>query len=284
MRQGAKDFLSIVVPAVQVLLLGALTALVTANLDKFKVGMEENVMINQLVNNLSKDTTSNLKTDFAILSLERYLKRSHSGELKDYDRDMLVGFAKSVIINRSGSNDNRYDNKPNEILIPLGILEKYDSIHIKDVISNASNITTKTNVTDSVKVSNMIDQQPRSELINPNKKLLLSALIPKTVYIQFNNPDKRQLADSIRLVFQKLGWNAPSVEYAKGYYKSSIRYFHSDDAQLVDEACGILEPIYKSHFRKINAPKFDKVPLGQIEIWLNFNHKEAVGIPNKPIK
>jgi hypothetical protein len=99
--------------------------------------------------------------------------------------------------------------------------------------------------------------------------MLFNVLIPKSIYIQYNSHRNKPSVDSIRIAFQAQNWNAPGLEYRKGSYKNSIRYFHPEDISLVDEASKILEP-YKYHdFKKILLSGYDKVPKGQIEIWIN---------------
>jgi len=270
MKQGTKDLIGIIVPSLQLLMLGILTALITANLDRFKAGIDENNMINELVKDLSKDSTKmNLKYDFMMLSLERYLKRSHNGELKEYDRDMLVGFAKSVIINRLSSNSKTYDLKTNDVLIPKEILQKYDSSNIKSFLLAISEVNMTPTKRDTSEVRNIANVEPVRQLLNPQKSVLLNALIPKSIYIQYNNLSKKKEVDSIRIAFQKKGWNAPRVEYRKGVYKNSIRYFHPEDVLLVEEASNLIDTIQDHHFKKIFLSNYKDVPKGQIELWIN---------------
>lgn len=271
MKQGTKDLLSIIVPALQLLLLGVLTALFTSNIDKFRAGIDESQMINQLVKDLSKDSTnSNLRADFVMLSLERYLKRSHKGNMADYDKVMLVGFAKSIIINRFESSNIRDNNKTNDIEVPKEILTRYDPTRVNDFIANQGvKITPRSAKSDNDIVKSLDTEEPAGQLANTKKSKLFNVLIPKLVYIQYNNAEKRTAVDSIRIPFQAKKWYAPGVEYRKGNYTNSIRYFYPEDISLVEDAFKILDSIHYQDFKKILMPKNEKVSKGQIEIWIN---------------
>lgn len=271
MKQSTKDLLGLVVPALQLLMLGILTALITFNIDKFKAGIDESVMINELVKDLSKDSIkSNIKSDFVLLSLERYLKRSHNGDLKDYDKEMLVGFAKSIIINQLSSSDTRGDQKTNNMRIPKEILHRYDSTNYNSFISTVYDEILKETKIDTIELKNMSSATPVRQMINPQKSTLLNILIPKSVYFQYNDPDKVLSVDSIRLVFQNKKWNAPSLELVKTDFENSIRYFHTEDYKLVEETVKTLNDCKLKDFKVIHLTKYQNVPKGQIEIWINY--------------
>ena len=67
------------------------TSVMNHRIESFKTGMEENTMIAKLVTDLIGDTVRNLKTDFALLSLERYLRSSNKDTLKIMTRRCLSG-------------------------------------------------------------------------------------------------------------------------------------------------------------------------------------------------
>ena len=101
------------------------------------------------------------------------------------------------------------------------------------------------------------------------KSQLFNVLIPKSVYIQYTNPQKKDSIDLILNAFQAQKWNAPAIENRKGNYKNSIRYFHPEDISLVEEASKMLEPFKYKNFKKIFMKGKNSVPKGQIEIWIN---------------
>ena len=98
MNKDTWDKLGILATFVQIVVIGGFTVLVSYNtsvmnnkIDSFKTGMEENTMIAKLVTDLTGDTVRNLKTDFALLSLERYLRSSNKDTLKIMTRRCLSG-------------------------------------------------------------------------------------------------------------------------------------------------------------------------------------------------
>jgi len=269
-KQGTKDFLSVVVPSLQLLLLGILTALFTANIDKFKAGIDESEMINRLVMDLSKDSTkTSLKADFVLLSLERYLNRSHNGVMKEYDRDMLVGFAKSIIINRYKNSNKQSIQNIDELRIPREILLKYNSANVNSFFLDLTKSDITPYALDTAEVKNINIANPVRQLVKENKSEILKVLIPRSVYIQYNDINKMLGIDSLRIAFQEQKWNASSLEFRKGTYSNSIRYFHSEDINLVDEASKILESCHYRKFKIILLTEYKNVPKGQIEIWIN---------------
>ena len=172
MKHRTKDFLSIAIPSLQLLMLGVLTAIFTANIDKFKAGIDESKMINELVLDLSKDSTkSNLKADFVLLSLERYLKQTHKGEMKEYDRDMFVGFAKSIMINRLNS-DQQNNQAINNLRITREILLKYDPTEVNSFITEATKSDRTPIKYDTTEVKNVEIANPVSQLANLNKSII----------------------------------------------------------------------------------------------------------------
>ena len=242
--------------------------------EEFKTQMQENTMISQLVTQISKDTSSNVKFDFALLALERYLRNaSPDGKLKSQDKDMLVGFAQSLILDRKFSFSDVSENNTDRILIPLEFLDKYDSTKKKATgITVNDNNKIKVTPADSLNNSSEAITQapPVSQLTDTSQSNIISLLIKKMVYIQFANRDKRKNAQDIQQTFIKNNWVAPGIEHVNGSYANIIKYFHYEDEALAIEANSLLGNKFK--ITPSITRKYQKlVPKGQIEIWIANN-------------
>jgi hypothetical protein len=156
MNKDLWDKLGIVATFVQIIVIGGFTAFVTYNtsvmnhkIESFKTGMEENTMIAKLVTDLTGDTVRNLKTDFALLSLERYLRSSKKGQLEDYDKKMLIGFAKSIIMDRIMNSNTDSGNNLKKIYIEREFLHSIDAAAFDSMLAIVSTSETKRNTPDS---------------------------------------------------------------------------------------------------------------------------------------
>jgi len=242
--------------------------------EEFKTVMEENKMIGGLVMEISKDTTSTVKYDFALLALERYLRNaSDDGNLKSQDKDMLVGFAQSLILDRKILHDDISDKNSNRILIPQAFLEKYDSIKYRVTMNTVAGTDKSSNLPDdSAKntTSEVVQYAPVSQLTDTTQSNTISLLIKKMVYIQFSNDNDRKEVEGIQQKFISSKWIAPGIQQVSGSYTNMIKYFHDEDEDIANEANVLLGNKYK--IIPSISPKYQKlVPKGQIEIWIADN-------------
>jgi hypothetical protein len=267
MNKDFWDKLGIIATFIQIVVIGAFTAVVSLytarmnnKLDTYKTGMDESGMIQKLVMDLSTEDSSNVKTDFALLSLERYLRSSKQGELQDYDKNMLCGFAESIIWDRIRKKKNE-----NEILIPIQFLSNNDTLREKELLSKIKGSETQTTHPDKVNDS-LINVKPVNQVNDTGSMKAISFLFNKTCYIQYADMTLKDTAEKFRKKLVAKGWYAPGIEYVEGNYKTSIRYFHPEDNGLVASLQDLFEnnnvitsPIYKFGSR---------VPKGQVEVWI----------------
>ena len=274
MNKDLWDKINVIATIVQIVVIGGFTAVVslytarmTNKLNTYKAGMDENNMIKTLVMDLTSDTSGNVKTDFALLSLERYLKSSNADSLHPYDRDMLVGFAQSVILDRVRHLGKNANGNINEILIPKELLQKYDTLRLDTIISLISRNSTKTILPVSVTSNTLENAQPVNQITEGNVQIM-NAILSKIVYIQYSNPQNRSSAEQIRQLFTGTQWRAPGCELVKGDFSNSIRYFHSEDSSLAEEIRDLLKTKTGKDFQVLPVKGFDsKVPKGQLEVW-----------------
>ncbi|MBC7450662.1 MAG: hypothetical protein H7259_04155 [Cytophagales bacterium] len=239
--------------------------------EKFQSVMDENKMINELVKQISSDTSSTVKYDFTLLALERYLRNSSSdGTLKPQDKDMLIGFAQSLILDRKNFHHDITETDLNRILIPNDFLAKYDSLRLKQIQNMLADKNKKTMYpSDSLTVNNatLLTVQPVSQAISEGQSKYLSIMLKKVIYIQYSNARNQQAVQHIQSVLKENKWTAPGIEYVKGNYANTIKYFHDEDREIANEANALLGNGYK--VIKINNPAFEKsVPKGQVELWV----------------
>ena len=243
-------------------------------IEEFKVAMDENKMINDLVKNISFDTTSNVKYDFALLALERYLKNTNTdGTLKDQDKEMLVGFAQSLILDRNSFTKNISEKDQYRILIPKEFLEKYDTSRlqlIQNILASKNKKAIYPN--DSLEGNNqeLKNIGPVSQVSDTTLSNSIGIILKKMLYIQYSNPDKFKEVEQIRQIFKDNKWLTPGMECVKGTYDNIIKYFHIEDREIANEANSLMGGKYR--VIAIHNPKYENlVPKGQIEIWISNN-------------
>ncbi|HEY2725655.1 MAG TPA: LytR C-terminal domain-containing protein [Parafilimonas sp.] len=275
MNKDLWDKIGVIASFIQIVVIGAFTAVVsfysakmTNKLNFYKGGMDENQMISKLVTDLTNnDSGSHVKTDFALLSLERYLKSSQDGNLKSYDEDMLSGFAQSIILDRilkqSKSEDS--DMKQNEILIESDFLKKNDTTGYARILNIISSKEKQSHYPAIAK--NIDTSAPVNQVSDVAKTQTISLIFSKTCYIQYSNPGSKNLAESFQDKLNAKGWNVPKIQRVQGSYSTLIKYFHSED---VDNATTLKETLgLPANTRIIQVNGFEsKVPLGQLEVWI----------------
>ena len=273
MNKDLWDKLGIVATFVQIIVIGGFTAFVTYNtsvmnhkIESFKTGMEENTMIAKLVTDLTGDTVRNLKTDFALLSLERYLRSSKQGHLEDYDKKMLIGFAKSIIMDRMINSKADSSDNIKKIYIEKEFLNSIDTGAYNSMLAIVSGSETKKNIPDSaVSEKGLMNTKPVVELSNPEKSQAISALFSKTCYIQYSSDQNKQVALEIQKSLKDAGWYAPGIQLVKGNYRSVVKYFHAEDQQLAEKVVALA----KGNAQTLAIKGYEaKVPVGQLEIWI----------------
>lgn len=242
------------------------TSVLSNKVDAFEQKIDENRMIGELVKDLSDTTASTLKTDFALLALERYMRNNNEkSELCMQDKEMLTGFAESIILNYKKSDLTR----PLELQtkIPKDFLFRYKDTakwnNIVAVIYPKSETTvdlSKTTVTDIAKTA------PVSTVSDTTKSAEISSILKKIVYIQYAKGIGRDGAENLQKTFTANKWAAPGIEKVGGNYHNIIKYFHPEDKAYADQANKLLNDQYVI----VNAasPKYQRiVPKGQIEVW-----------------
>lgn len=272
MNKDAWDKVSVIATFIQIVVIGGFTVLVSFytarmsnKLDMYKSGLDENEMIAKLVTELTNDTTSTLKTDFALLSLERYLKSSQQGELKIYDKEMLTGFAQSIILNRFlNTSKANTDTGLNQIFIESKFLQKTDSVAYVNVLAIISNGQKRTEYPKQV-IGDVAALQPINQVTDEANTQAISLLFNKTCYIQYASPALKSKAEDIRKVLLTKKWYAPGLEYVAGSYKNYVKYFHAEDADLANN----VRDIAGNNTSTILIQGFQsKIPKGQLEIWI----------------
>lgn len=259
-------FLSTTVLVVFTTIVTYQTSVLTNKVDTFEKKIDENRMIGELIKDLTSDTLkSTIKSDFTLLTLERYLRNNtENGELALQDKEMLVGFAESLIL-----NTNKKDNISNEEIsykIPRDFLIKYDTIKWNKIVSVYGVEKTESKYPNSTSNSTIKAQAPVSQVTDTLKSSQISSILKKIVYIQYTATFDVKNAESIQQNFKNSQWAAPRLEKVNGKYSNVIKYFHPEDEGIAIEANKLLDNKYKI-VPSIN-PKYQKlVPKGQIEVW-----------------
>lgn len=260
------SFLSTTVLVVFSTLVTYHTSVLTNRLDNFQKKMDENKMISELVNDLSSDTLSSFKSDFALLALERYLRNSNEkGELMPQDKEMLVGFAQSLILN--GNKKDSLNMEESRYKIPRDFLFKYDVEKWNSIVGIYSKETKdkipKTEVTNKT----VAKLEPVSQVKDTLKSSLMTSILKKIAYIQYAGPEAKAKAETLQKSLKDSEWAVPKMEKIEGTYSDVIKYFHTEDRDYALEANRLFNdrfqivPIIKPEYQKI-------VPKGQIEIWV----------------
>ena len=122
--------------------------------------------------------------------------------------------------------------------------------------------------------------RPSERQIAPQAQLLARAF-KKLVYIQFTGEANRELARDLGKAFTEQGFAAPGVERVAAEFATSIRFFHADDQLLAEQARQVTETFLRDRgflsdvkVEDLSGSKF-KVPIGQVEAWINFGRREA---------
>jgi hypothetical protein len=271
MKKDTWDKLGIIATFIQVAVVGLFTALVTLytsrltnKLETYKAGMDESNMIKTLIKDLTGDSGTHVRTDFALLSLERYLRSSQQGELHNYDSNMLVGFAQSIIWERVTKEGIGSENQ-NEILIPNEFLKRYDSSRQQQILKDMDISQKRKNLPQTVNNDSLLKIPPVQQAVHNNTQMLTS-LFSKTCYIQFANENLRNTALNVQQTLRTAKWYAPGIDKVEGNYTNTVKYFHQEDANLASALQNTLNlPDYALQYIK----NFEaKVPKGQLEIWI----------------
>lgn len=242
---------------------------ITRQLENYKAVQQEGIAVSSLIKELTKDTTSTIKYDYAFLSLERYLKNTNEGvTLKPQDKEMLVGFAQSLILDRYSSNKPISEKDQARILIPSQFLEKNDPA----TLQNIKYILESKSKSPNYPVDKIADEKtlqsnaPVSQTTNINKTNSIGLIIKKIAYIQYTNPKNVNYIKTLQNNLKSKQWIAPKLELVNGSYSNIIKYFHPEDLDLAEEAKQVLG----NNFKIVSNLQYqDKVAKGQIEIWVN---------------
>ncbi len=272
-----KDFLStfntivIIVTSIIASYTAFRTNALSYKINNLKATTEEGKTVSKLIDKFSGESISPQTFDFSFLSLERYLRNTtEDGSLKPQDKEMLVGFAQSIIYERIFKNTSNSDDVINKILIPRRFLEQNDTLVLKEIQSKLIGNNNKVVVPDQVikATDSLFKFAPISQSIDSIKAKSISVILKRVAYIQYSNRDKKNNIVEIQAKFKSNDWVAPGIENVKGVYKNTIRYFHEEDKTYANQANNLLE----NKFILLRVYNFEsKVPKGQIEIWINNN-------------
>lgn len=243
------------------------TTVLTNKVETFEKKIEENKMIGELIQKLSSDTMkTTINSDFTLLTLERYLRNNtEEGELTIQDKEMLVGFAESLILN----SDKNVAINTEEISykIPRDFLFKYDTIKWNKIVSlygvEKTNSVYPKNIVSNLTIT---AQQPVSQVDDSLKSSLISSILKKIVYIQYSPAFEKKNAENLQQNFKNNQWAAPRIDKVKGNYNNIIKYFHTEDEGIAIEANKLLDNKYKI-VPSVSAKYQKLVPKGQIEVW-----------------
>lgn len=243
----------------------------TNKINSIKAVQEEGTAVSGLIKDLTTETKSTLKYDYAFLALERYLRNTDpDGVLKPQDKEMLVGFAQTLILERINNSNSDSINMINRILIPQRFLEKNDTTALKltqlELLNRNNKIVLPT--TRITKSDSLFKYAPISQSVDPNKEKSIAMVVKKVCYIQYANASKKKEVEVIQSLFKANDWVAPGIENVKGDYKNTIRYFHDEDESVARKTNQLLG----NGFYVLRVRNFEnKVPNNQIEIWINNN-------------
>lgn len=271
--QEKKDFLSYLNTIVVIFtsIIASYTAYRTGvlndKINNLKAVSEEGQTISAQIEKLTTDTTSTLKYDYAFLTLERYLKNTtEDGELKPQDKEMLIGFAQSLILDRINSKKAISDKDKNKLLIPKQFLQKNDSVALNKLGYLLEDKNKTVNYPSTAVTSPIASVPPVSQIVNLEKSKSISIVLNKVVYIQYSNKDKFQEVQLIQENLKEKGWISSRSDIVNGTYSNVIKFFHSEDRELAFE----IRKIIGEHFRIVEVKNFEeKVPIGQLEVWVN---------------
>jgi len=243
----------------------------TGKLSTIKAIQDEGVSVSGLIRDLTTETNSTVKYDYAFLALERYLRNTNTdGKLKPQDKEMLVGFAQTLILERINYLGKDSNSSVNRILIPQRFLEKNDTIALKNTQHELVNRNNKIILPlNTIKASDsLFKYAPISQSIDPNKEKSIAMVVKKVCYIQYASASKREEIEELQNKIKENEWVVPGIEIVKGQYNNTIRYFHEEDQSLANSLNELLG--YK--FRILRVHNFEKkVPHNQIEVWVNNN-------------
>ncbi|OHT43968.1 hypothetical protein [Flavobacterium tructae] len=258
-------FLSTTVLTIFTAIVGYQTSVMSDKVATFEKRINENRMISELIEKFETSMKGTIKSDLALLTLERYLRNNtEGGVLAVQDREMLVGFAESLILN---TKKNDINIKELSYKVPRDFLMKYDLKRWNDIVAKYGPIKTdyigsKQNVSDST----ITYQQPVYQVADTQKATLVTSILDKIVYIQYESDVEIKKVEKMQQIFKDNQWAAPGIDKVNGKFSNIIKYFHPEDERLAKEANKILEGKYKI----VNSitPKYQKlVPKGQIEVW-----------------
>lgn len=246
----------------------------TTKINSIKAVQEEGTAVSSLIKDLTTETNSTIKYDYAFLALERYLRNTDpDGELKPQDKEMLIGFAQTLILERINNFKGDTTTVINRILIPQRFLEKNDTVAYEKTQLELLNRNSKIELPSTVITASdsLAKYNPIAQSIDPNKDKSINLVIKKVCYIQYSNSAKKKDVEELQNKLKAKDWVAPGIENVKGTYKNTIRYFHAEDESVANAAKEVLG----SGFKLLRVYNFEeKVPNNQIEVWINNNQEK----------
>jgi hypothetical protein len=103
------------------------------------------------------------------------------------------------------------------------------------------------------------------EISDAGKSKAITALFSKTCYIQYSSNGNKPNAIDLQKSLKEAGWYAPGIELVPGNYRSVVKYFHAEDKQLADKVAALA----KRSVQTLAIKGYEeKVPVGQLEIWI----------------
>lgn len=184
------------------------TTVLTNKVETFEKKIEENKMIGELIQKLSSDTMkTTINSDFTLLTLERYLRNNtENGELTIQDKEMLVGFAESLILN--SYKNIAINTEEISYKIPRDFLFKYDTLKWNKIVSlygveKTNSVYPKITYNSTIKT-----QQPVSQVDDSLKSSIISSILKKIVYIQYAPAFETKNAENLQQNFKNNQWAA----------------------------------------------------------------------------
>lgn len=115
---------------------------------------------------------------------------------------------------------------------------------------------------------------PRDEVVQQIVQEIVDARTGNVVFVQFRGGIQRDVMQGLQQRLIAAGYNTPGIERVPGTYRSSVRYFHPQDAPLADSVAALTRAYFQARNESLDIAAADftatkyKVPAGQIEVWI----------------
>jgi hypothetical protein len=216
--------------------------------------LNRGTFVKQLITDLTA-SDSKVHQDIALIALDHYIGETDSALVLQIAEDIFQDK-----IQRDTGQNLAYTAQ-----MALSIISKRDSIRGKQLGQQVLDII-------SAKIS--ADSLGQTPARNSSQARVAAAIFKKLVFIQYTNPEEKDLMKALMDSCNIKGWKVPAIEQVSKNNVNEVRYFHTEDEEFAKKVAGFVNGFSSRHGKKstmtvVNeSAKNFRSPQGQVEVWV----------------